>query len=78
MPPVRVGAMVETVAAVERIGDLRVGEGLTLAPLVALMVLIGVFPRPIGDVARGNVHQYATIAASEPGASPSTASAPGP
>jgi NADH-quinone oxidoreductase subunit M len=62
----------------ERVSDLRLGEGLTLAPLVALMVLIGVFPRPIGDVARGSVHQYATIVASEPGGPAPTASTVGP
>ncbi|HEV3123010.1 MAG TPA: NADH-quinone oxidoreductase subunit M [Candidatus Dormibacteraeota bacterium] len=48
--------------ATEGVRDIGTGERLVLVPLVGLMVLIGVFPRPIGDVARSNVSQYVTVA----------------
>jgi NADH-quinone oxidoreductase subunit M len=43
---------------VEAVRDLRLREGLLLTPLAALMVLLGVFPRPIGDIAKPAVTQY--------------------
>jgi NADH-quinone oxidoreductase subunit M len=42
----------------ETVSDLRLREGLLLAPLAALMIFLGVFPRPIGDVAKPAVTQY--------------------
>ena len=50
----------------ETVRDIRVSQGLVLLPLVALMVLIGVFPKPIGDVARPSVQQYVSAAAAVP------------
>jgi NADH-quinone oxidoreductase subunit M len=57
----------------ERIRDLRIGEAALLAPLVALMILIGVFPRPVGDLARPSVAQYVTIATGAQAGTPETA-----
>jgi NADH-quinone oxidoreductase subunit M len=48
--------------AAEKARDLRFSEGSVLAVLAGLMILIGVFPKPIGDVARSNVDQYVTVA----------------
>jgi NADH-quinone oxidoreductase subunit M len=45
----------------ENVSDIRFGQGLVLLPLTALMVLIGVFPRPVGDVARPSVQQAVTV-----------------
>ncbi|HEY7927648.1 MAG TPA: NADH-quinone oxidoreductase subunit M [Candidatus Dormibacteraeota bacterium] len=42
--------------------DIRPAQGLVLLPLVGLMVLIGVFPRPIGDVSRPSVQQTVAVA----------------
>jgi NADH-quinone oxidoreductase subunit M len=53
----------------EGVRDLRISEGLVLVPLVALMVFLGVFPRPVGDVAKPSVTQAVTLVSS---ASPST------
>ncbi|HZB97908.1 MAG TPA: NADH-quinone oxidoreductase subunit M [Candidatus Sulfotelmatobacter sp.] len=44
------------------VGDLRVREGLVLAPLVALMVFLGVFPRPLGDVTKSSANEYSAVA----------------
>ncbi len=46
----------------EGVRDIRVWQGLVLLPLAALMVLIGVFPRPLGDVARPSVQQSVAVA----------------
>lgn len=46
----------------EAVADLRFSQGLILLPLTALMIYIGVFPRPIGDVSRPSVVEYATLA----------------
>lgn len=46
----------------EGVRDLRWGEGLLLAPVVGLIVLLGVFPRPVGEVARASVSQYVSVA----------------
>lgn len=45
-----------------RIRDVGVAEGLVLAPLCALMILLGVFPKPVGDIAQSSVHQYVGVA----------------
>jgi NADH-quinone oxidoreductase subunit M len=47
----------------ERVRDLRLGEGLLLAPLVAVMIFLGVYPRPLGAVASPSVSQYVGIVA---------------
>ncbi len=46
----------------EGVRDLRVGQGLVLVPLVALMIFLGVFPRPLGDVSRASVQQAVNVA----------------
>jgi NADH-quinone oxidoreductase subunit M len=46
--------------------DLHLGEALLLVPLVALMIFIGIYPKPITDVARGSVSTY--VALVQPGA----------
>jgi NADH-quinone oxidoreductase subunit M len=48
--------------AAEKARDLHVGEGAVLAVLASLMIAIGVFPKPVGDIARSNVNQYVTLA----------------
>lgn len=50
-------------SAGERIADISLGERLVLAPLTALMLIIGVFPQPIGNVARSDVARYVAVAA---------------
>ena len=47
----------------ERVRDIRPGQGLVLVPLVGLMLLLGVYPRPIGDVSQVSVKQTAALAA---------------
>ena len=54
----------------ERVHDIRLSEGLVLAPLVALIVLLGVFPKPVGDIASPAASQYVSLAA-QPVAPPS-------
>jgi NADH-quinone oxidoreductase subunit M len=54
----------------EGVRDLRIGEGLLLAPLVAMMIFIGLYPKPITDVSTGSVNTYVSLiqpAASNPG-----------
>ena len=46
----------------ENVRDIRAGQGLLLAPLVALMILIGVLPKPIGDVSRPAVQSTVAVA----------------
>ncbi|MEA2637692.1 MAG: NADH-quinone oxidoreductase subunit [Chloroflexota bacterium] len=46
--------------------DLHLSEALLLVPLVALMIFIGVYPKPITDVAKGSVSTY--VALVQPGA----------
>lgn len=46
----------------EHVRDIRPAQGLVLLPLVGLMVLIGLFPRPIGDLARSSVQQTVAVA----------------
>jgi NADH-quinone oxidoreductase subunit M len=59
----------------ERVHDIGAGERLVLLPLAALMVLIGVYPKPVGDIARSSATQY-VIRASVPPPSLSTLSNP--
>ena len=54
----------------EHVHDIRLSEGLVLAPLVALIVLLGVFPKPVGDIASPAASQYVSLAA-QPVAPPS-------
>ncbi len=54
----------------ERVHDIRLSEGLVLAPLVALIVLLGVFPKPLGDIASPAASQYVSLA-EQPVAPPS-------
>jgi NADH-quinone oxidoreductase subunit M len=51
----------KTLPLTERVRDLRLSEGLLLAPLVAVMIFLGVFPRPVGDIASPSVGQYVAI-----------------
>ena len=61
----------------ERVRDIGAGQRLVLVPLVALMIAIGVVPRPVGNVSRGNVAQYVDIVRHPPQlAPPATAEAP--
>jgi NADH-quinone oxidoreductase subunit M len=53
-------------AIAERVRDIRLREGLLLAPLVALIVLLGVFPKPVGDIATPSVTQYVALAGQPP------------
>ncbi|PZR80321.1 MAG: NADH-quinone oxidoreductase, subunit M [Candidatus Aeolococcus gillhamiae] len=46
----------------EGVRDVRVSQGLVLLPLIALMVLLGVFPRPVGDIARPSVERTVAVA----------------
>ena len=41
-----------------RVRDIGVGERLVLLPLAGLMLLIGAYPRPLGDIAKGSASQY--------------------
>lgn len=50
----------------ERVRDIRFREGAILAPLVALMIFLGVFPRPVGDIASLSTTQYVTLAGQPP------------
>jgi NADH-quinone oxidoreductase subunit M len=51
----------------EGVHDLRFGEGLLLVPLAALMIFIGLYPKPITDVTRSSVST--TVNMIQPGAS---------
>jgi NADH-quinone oxidoreductase subunit M len=46
----------------ENVRDIRPWQGLVLLPMAALMVLIGVFPRPLGDIASPSVQQSVAVA----------------
>ena len=48
--------------AAEKVRDIGIGERLVLLPLVGIMLALGVYPRPVGEVARANVAQYVTAA----------------
>jgi NADH-quinone oxidoreductase subunit M len=45
----------------ERVPDLRPREALVMAPLVALMFTIGLYPHPFGAVSSTNVTQYESV-----------------
>jgi len=49
-------------AVTEKVQDLRFREGLVLAPLAALIVVLGVFPHPVGDVTAQAVPGYVALA----------------
>jgi NADH-quinone oxidoreductase subunit M len=46
----------------EHVRDIGPTQGLVLLPLTALMVLLGVFPRPVGDIATPSVQQTVAVA----------------
>lgn len=50
----------------EGVRDIRFREGAILAPLVALMLLLGVFPRPVGDISSPSATQYVALAGQQP------------
>jgi NADH-quinone oxidoreductase subunit M len=54
--------------AAERIADLRVGEALVLIPLAGLMILLGVYPKPVGDVTRSTAGAYTRMVNAPPAA----------
>ena len=60
----------------ERVADIGIGDRLVLLPLVGVMLLLGVFPRPVGDLARANVAQYVSVATTS--TAPPQAAAPSP
>ncbi len=41
--------------------DISFVEGWVLVPLIALMIGIGVYPKPVGDIANLSTHQYVTL-----------------
>jgi NADH-quinone oxidoreductase subunit M len=49
-------------AVTEKVQDLRFREGLMLAPLAVLVVLLGVYPHPVGTVTAQAVPGYVTLA----------------
>jgi NADH-quinone oxidoreductase subunit M len=56
----------------DHVRDLHLRESLVLAPLVALMLAIGLYPRPFGIVSQNNVSQYVSVVNAAP-ATPSQA-----
>jgi NADH-quinone oxidoreductase subunit M len=50
----------------DRVRDIGAAERLVLLPLAGLMILIGVYPKPIGDVTRSGAAQYVTRASVPP------------
>jgi NADH-quinone oxidoreductase subunit M len=52
--------------AAETVRDIGAAERLVLLPLAALMVLIGVYPKPLGDITRSSAVQYVTRASAPP------------
>jgi NADH-quinone oxidoreductase subunit M len=54
----------------EGVHDLHLGEAMLLVPLVAMMIFIGLYPKPITDVSTRSVNTYVSLiqpAASNPG-----------
>jgi NADH:ubiquinone oxidoreductase subunit 4 (subunit M) len=49
-------------AVTEKVQDLRFREGLVLAPLAVLIILLGVYPHPVGSVAAQAVPGYVRLA----------------
>ncbi|MFN2569760.1 MAG: NuoM family protein [Candidatus Dormibacteria bacterium] len=62
----------------EQVTDIHLREGLLLAPLVGLMILLGMYPRPVGEVARDSVGQYVKLADGAPARPPSGSLPPAP
>jgi len=61
------GVMHEPLSPVtERVPDLRRRELLVLAPLVALMLTIGLYPHPFGVVSQNTVTQYISVVNAPP------------
>ncbi|HVS42351.1 MAG TPA: NADH-quinone oxidoreductase subunit M [Candidatus Dormibacteraeota bacterium] len=52
--------------AADKVRDIGAAERLVLLPLAALMILIGVYPKPVGDITRSGVQQYVTRASVPP------------
>ena len=50
----------------ERVRDIGWREGTVLAGLTALMLAIGLYPHPFGEVSRNNVAQYVTVVNAPP------------
>ena len=50
----------------EKVPDLNLREGLVLTPLVALMLTIGLYPHPFGEVSDNNVGQYVSVVNTPP------------
>jgi NADH-quinone oxidoreductase subunit M len=58
----------------ERVADLRWREAAVLTPLVALMLAIGLYPHPFGEVSQNNVSQYVSQVNTPPQTAQSQAS----
>jgi len=56
-------------ARTEAVRDIGFTEGLVLAPLVALMIGLGVYPKPVGTLAAPTVSSYVSLATPAPGSS---------
>ncbi len=52
--------------AAETVRDIGAGERMVLLPLAALMILIGVYPKPLGDITRSSAAQYVIRASAPP------------
>jgi len=52
--------------AADKVRDIGAAERLVLLPLAALMILIGVYPKPVGDITRSGAQQYVTRASVPP------------
>lgn len=59
-------------AIAAHVRDIRLGEALLLAPLAALMIFLGVYPRPVGDIAKPAVAQYVALVSGTPSATQGT------
>jgi NADH-quinone oxidoreductase subunit M len=56
------GVMHEPMSPVtERAPDLRWREAAVMVPMVALMLVIGLYPHPFGAVSQNNVNQYISV-----------------
>lgn len=60
----------------EKVRDIGAAERLVLLPLAGLMILIGVYPKAIGDISRSSATQYVTRASVPPPSVSSTLSTP--
>jgi NADH-quinone oxidoreductase subunit M len=61
--------------AAEKVSDIGAAERLVLLPMAGLMILIGVYPKPIGDISKASASQY-VVRASVPPPSLSSLNAP--